>query len=395
MSSTAGKISDFFTISNNKLGNGTFGCVYMANLDGDDIAVKCESKEKNILTLMREFKICRKIYIVKKYVKYLNVFEQMTKSKADEAEIKKTRGIVEQMEKNTNVKIFNYISQNDLLVIPKELDISYLYKNICVPEAYSYFECSKFNFLAMELCGDDLENIMKKYVFSERAKYFIAHRLLHAMSCVHRCGIVHRDVKLSNFVLDKKIGADVSHDFVKTLYPVMIDMGLGKEYYKYEPDRVIQAPHVNTKSITGTLRYISSNVHEFKTPTVVDDLISLAYVLVVVFTDRNLPWVKHKRDDDKFDCSKHTVDNCKCGYHKNKLNGNTKKFNTIAEMKFHTPNSELVTIEGVEYYGFLVKWLNYLYSLKPKQLPSYSYLFKCLSAESKMFDELFMELDKK
>ena len=169
---------------------------------------------------------------------------------------------------------------------------------------------------------------------------------------------------------------------------MLIDMGLGKEYYKYEPDKVIQVQQVNTKSITGTLRYISLNVHEFKSPTIIDDLISLSYALAVIFTGKNLPWVGHKKDIDKFNINDHAETNCKCGYHKNKANNDTKHNNTISEIKFHVDLDELVGKD----YGFLIKWIKYLYSLKPKQLPSYNYLYKCLYEESKNFSNLCMEM---
>ena len=152
---------------------------------------------------------------------------------------------------------------------------------------------------------------------------------------------------------------------------MIIDMGLSKEYYKYEPD--------------------SLNVHEHKSPTIVDDLISLCYTLVVIFTGKNLPWVGHQKDADKFDINSHTVLNCKCGYHKNIKNNDTKKNNTIAEIKFHTPLDILVEKK----YNFLIKWLKYLYSLKPKQLPSYNYLYKCLAYESKQYDTLYFKLENK
>jgi len=385
--SSNNKLSDQLIITQTKLGNGAFGCVYVAKSDGKDIAIKCESKKSQVLTLLREFKICRKIYLIKKYIKYINYINNIN----DSDEKNKIKDIIKIMELNPIIKVYNYISINDMLLIPKELDINYLLKTKCVPESFSYIECDDFNFLTMELCGDNFENIMEKFKFSERSKYFIAHRLLHILSCIHRCGVIHRDIKLSNFVLDKKITSNHDHTNDHNLYPIIIDLGLGKEYYKYEPNKVVMVQQTNTKSITGTLRYISLNIHEFKSPTIVDDLISLSYTLIVIFTNKNLPWVGHKKDIDKFDLNKHTDSNCKCGFHKNIEKNNTKHNNTIAEMKFHICFEELVDNK----YEFLIKWLKYLYSLKPKQLPSYNYLFKCLYEESKKFNNLYMELLEK
>lgn len=381
-SSNNNKLSDQLTITQNKLGSGAFGCVYIAKSEGKDIAIKCESKNSQVLTLLREFKICRKIYLIKKYIRYLKHYDKITDTK----EKNKIKDFLTGMESNPIIKVFNYISQNNMLLVPDELNINYLLTLRCVPESFSYIECNDFNFLTMELCGDNFENLIEKYKFTERTKYFIAHVLLHIMSCIHRCGIIHRDIKLSNFVLDKKITGN--KDLDKELYPMLIDMGLCKEYYKYEPDKVIPVQQTNTKSITGTLRYISLNVHEFKSPTIIDDLISLSYALIVIFTEKNLPWVGHKKDTDKFNINDHSDLDCKCGYHKNKSNNNTKHNNTISEMKFHVPLDELVGNK----YRFLIKWIKYLYSLKHKQLPSYNYLYKCLYDESKNFNNLYMEL---
>jgi len=389
---TQNKLSDQLMITQHKLGNGAFGCVYMAKSDGKDIAIKCESKKSLVLTLLREFKICRKIYMVKKYIKYIEYFNKIkltnSKSLSSTEEIDKIKQIIDNLETNPIIKVYNYLTLNDMLLIPSQLNINYLLKSKCVPETYSFIECDDFNFLTMDLCGDNFENLIEKYTFTEQSKYFIAHKLLHTISCIHRIGIIHRDIKLSNFVLNCKLS---SAKEITNLYPIIIDMGLGKEFYKYEPDKVIHVPQVNTKSITGTLRYISLNVHEFKSPTIVDDLISLAYTLVVIFTGTNLPWVGHKKDIDKFNFESHTITNCKCGYHNNIANLCTRKNNTIAEMKFHTPLNELTGNK----YDFLIKWIKYLYSLKPKQLPSYNYLYKCLEEESKQFDSLYFEIANK
>ncbi len=390
MYSSNTKLSDQLTITQNKLGNGAFGCVYVAKSDGKDIAIKCESKKSPVLTLLREFKVCRKIYTIKKYIKYKNYLNLILSGAIQSKDENKIKEFIKKMESEPTVKVYNYLNGNNMLLIPPELNIDFMLESRCVPETFSYIECNDFNFLTMELCGENFENLMDQYRFSEQSKYFIAHKLLHIISCIHRCGIIHRDIKLSNFVLDKKITKN--HEIDKDLNPMIIDMGLGKEYYKYEPDKVIQVQQTDTKSITGTLRYISLNVHEFKSPTIIDDLISLTYALIVIFTDKNLPWVGHKKDTEKFNINAHTEFNCKCGYHENIKNQNTKRNNTISEMKYHTSFNELV--DPVK-YKFIIKWLKYLYSLKPKQLPSYNYLYKCLKEESSAYENLFIELISK
>lgn len=373
---SSNKLNEQMIITQEKLGNGAFGSVYMAKMDNKDVAAKCEKKHKNEnLTLLREFQIGRKIFIIKKYLKLII-------NKTDD---KKYIEQKESLEENPTIKVYKYITDNNLLSIPEEFNMNLLIKNTCVPENYSYMECDDYNFLTMELCGDNIENVLEKYKFTEQTKYSIAFRLLHIMSCIHRCGIIHRDIKLSNFVFNSKI------DKSKALYPVLIDLGLAKEFYRYEGGKVLQMSSYTIKSITGTLRYISLNIHEYKNPSIVDDLISLCYALVVIMTGKNLPWIGHKKDLDKFDVDKHTEENCKCNFHKNKSLGITKQNNTIAEVKFHTPLEELT---GGKYY-FLIWWLKYLYSLKPKQLPSYNVMLKKLKSENADCDKLNIVFEKK
>ena len=66
---------------------------------------------------------------------------------------------------------------------------------------------------------------------------------------------------------------------------------------------------------------------------------------------------------------------------------------SIAEIKYHTPYEELVPKK----YLFIIKWLNYLYSLKPKQLPNYNFLLKTLKSEvpDLDFENLNFEIKKK
>jgi serine/threonine protein kinase len=366
------KISDLLKITFNKLGNGAFGSVYVAvkSDDNKNIALKIENKEKSdTLTLRNEFFMARKISLLRKYIS----LDKNNKS----------------LDKNENIIIYKYITDNNLLIIPPEFDINKLPLYKCIPEIYNYIETTDYNYLTMDLCGDNFENLVDKFTFPEHSKYFIAYRLLFTLSCLHRAGVIHRDIKLANFVLSGPLDT-TNPSNNKKLLPMLIDLGLSKEFYKFDNNKVSQMNISNSKSITGTIRYISISVHEYNTPTIIDDLISLCYCLIIIFTNKPLPWVGHKKDTDIFDSSKHSIKNCeKCNYHRNKANNNLKD-NTIAEIKFHTDLHELTGN-----YTFLYKWLLYLSNLNKKAIPSYSMLYKYLKRDKDDINLFFDLLPKK
>jgi serine/threonine protein kinase len=376
------KISDLLKITVNKLGNGAFGSVYVAEKTENNkkIALKAEEKEKlDNLTLRNEFLMLRKISLLKKYIT----------SKDKERE---------NLENNENIIIYKYITNKNLLVMPKEYNINNMIINKCIPDIYNYIETNEYNYLTMDLCGENLENILERYSLTENSKYFIAYKLLFTMFCIHSCGIIHRDIKLSNFVLSSVLETtNINSVNNRKIVPMLIDFGLSKEYYKMENTKVIQSQYGKSKSITGTLRYISISIHEHNTPTIIDDLISLCYCLCVIFTNKSLPWVGHKKDPDVFESEKHSEKNCKCGYHKNKENNNLKN-NTIAEIKYHTSKeelNELISDNNNNKYVFLGKWINYLYGLNKKAIPSYSILYKYIRREKDEKNLFFEILNKK
>lgn len=363
---------NYITMTLNKLGSGSFGKVYLCydKETGKEMAIKLEKKNKHN-TLYREFKTSMIVHNVKKYI--------MSKDNL--------------MLEHPTIKIYEWITKNNLLNIPNVLSMEKLFKNQnIIPQPFTYYtNDEEYNYLTMELCGDNFENIIKKYTLTEECKYYIAFNLLHIISCFHRCGIIHRDIKLANIVLNKKISSVNNFNELKL---ILIDLGLAKEYYSLDGDKVVNVKTKQNKSITGTIRYLSLNVHEYYSPSIVDDLIGICYVLIHIFTyDINgygLPWIGHKKDNKKFERKKHSHKNCQCGYHSNLANNCLKGNNTIAEIKYHTDLDTLC-----HNYTFLKKWLNYLYSLKINQLPSYNILFTLLFEETKDMKNLKFNFDKK
>jgi serine/threonine protein kinase len=388
--------TESFKLTKNKLGKGSFGSVYVGKTNKGFVAVKCEANNKKTesLTLYKEYMICRTFYLIINYLGMVNSLLNLKTNTVDKEikkKISKKEEEIASIMKSDEIKIFEYITNNNMLSIPKVMSIDFLLNYKCVPCILKYVECENHNFLLMELCGENLDSFLLKNKFTEIGKYFVALHLLNTMSCIHRCGVVHRDIKMSNIVLNKQMDKNIETT-EENLYPIILDMGLSKKYYKTNSDKFIKLSVRKNNDIVGTLRYISINIHEHNSPTIIDDLISLSYVLVSILTGKDLPWIGHKKDIEKFDFEKHKLVNCKCGYHRNIKNKCTKENNTIAEMKFHT---SLENLTGK--YTFLAKWIKYLYSLKPNQLPSYNYLYDELNKEIIDFknknkvDDLFFE----
>lgn len=370
-------ITSQFEFLIDKLGKGSFGSVMCGISNGKFIAIKCEqnNKDKDVknvrpLTLLHEFSMCDKIENVKIYVEYLD----------------KNIQICEKLSRQPEVQIYNYLTENNMLSIPNELPMNYLYTTNPIIETYGLMSCDNYDFLTMKLYGKNLEDILSTYHITERGKFFLAKSLLHSLSCVHRCGIIHRDIKLANIVLNEKINDNM--DNINNLFPVLIDFGLSKEFFKSVNDNTYFIKPTKSKSITGTMRYISLNIHEFNRPTIIDDLISLTYVLCSLFTNKDLPWKGHLKENNKgiFNRKEHYSKNCSCGFHENYKNNDTRTKNTIAEMKYHVRPQEFMPNQ------FLIEWTNYLYSLKTTKMPDYTFLYKSLEKEASKYDSLYLEL---
>lgn len=139
------------------------------------------------------------------------------------------------------------------------------------------------NYAVFDLLGQSLkQELLKKGKYDYISLKQLATQMVSVLEHIHKRGVLHRDIKLDNFMLGRTEK--------KTIY--LIDYGLSKSYIR---NREHVKRSINTNNIVGTIEYISPNVHEGMTPSRRDDLISLGYIFVHMLLGE-LPW-KHMVND--------------------------------------------------------------------------------------------------
>lgn len=212
---------------------------------------------------------------------------------------------------------------------------------IGIPKVYNFIETEDYNVMIMELLGPCLESIYEKCNrnFSINTMFKLALDMFTLIEQFHRKGFIHRDIKPGNFIFNN------SKPFDK-LY--IMDFGLSKPY-------VINGEHIEPKydrSLIGTARYCSQNVHWGFEPSRRDDLESICYVLIYLFKGV-LPWQGLKKDKNKTQVEK------------------------IADKK----NTVSIEVLCKDIPNCFQKILDYIKKLKFEEKPNYTFIFDNLNED--------------
>ena len=187
----------------------------------------------------------------------------------------------------------------------------------------------------MQLLGPNLE-----YLFNNSDRKFtlptvllLGIQIINLLKDLHQIHYIHRDIKPSNFLIGR--GQDIDQIYI-------MDFGLSRKYIR-------KGKHIkyrDNRSLIGTARYASCNMHRGIEPTRRDELESIGYMLIY-FLKGKLPWQGLRKE------KKH------------------KKFiDIIGNKKFNTDVNELC-------YGipsFFKDYIIYCRNLEFDETPDYDYL---------------------
>jgi len=153
------------------------------------------------------------------------------------------------------------------------------------PRVYHFGREPSFNYMAIELLGQDLQKLLKTchYRFSLKTSLMLMDQMLTRIEVLHSKGYLHRDIKPENFCMN--------NDPHGELY--LIDFGLSRSF------KDITGKHIECiekKGLVGTARYASVNSHMGLEQSRRDDLEAIGYTIIYLMKGK-LPWQDLKAAD--------------------------------------------------------------------------------------------------
>lgn len=162
-------------------------------------------------------------------------------------------------------------------MLERETEIlSLLQRNSSFPRLYSSGTINTHAYMVIQLLGPSLSHKLRSCNgrLSAPTVLHCAIQMLSALETLHSLHFVHRDIKPQNFLIGLK-------SFQRQIY--LIDYGLAR---KFQDTGIFRCSEGQP---TGTLPYMSINIHLGLTASPRDDLESLAYVLIYLIRG-DLPW---------------------------------------------------------------------------------------------------------
>ena len=166
--------------------------------------------------------------------------------------------------------------------ILKEIQISKMLHNKNIIEIYGYFKINEnYNISVLELgkCGD-LENFSKKIIkrrfLPESVLNFFAKQILEALQYIHKCKIIHMDIKPRNILVDSDLNIKLT-DFSVSLPYSTFNLENSIEFPlagtgKFMAPEIISKTHIKIKecekidiySFGSTLYYLFYGDYPYK-----------------------------------------------------------------------------------------------------------------------------------
>ena len=256
-----------------KIGKGSFGCIYQGFnvITQEKVAIKYEATTCTQPTLVWESKILNHLSGIPGVVK-LRYFGT---------------------ESNKNIivmDLFSHTLSEEMTKLKKKASQSrFNRKYESGSESGSEYEIKNDEEYSENSNSDNTDY---KYYMKDVLKYMIS--MVEIIEKIHEKGVIHRDIKPENFMISQsRIQDDQSHQdhqadqFIKKVN--IIDFGLSRIYIKDDT----HIPNKSDASIVGTMRYISTHIHEGNVYSRRDDIISILYVIIYLLKGK-LPWCSLK-----------------------------------------------------------------------------------------------------